>query len=86
MSDTVALGAPDEAILTCLRDHGPEVEPLVASRTGLHLKYARKRCAALLAAGYIEELDAGYYDLAERGARYLSADRPTGQQRPANAD
>ena len=43
----------DLAILEHLREHPPEYVPLVANRTGLHLKLAERRFARLEQAGLI---------------------------------
>lgn len=64
----------DEALLESLRRDGPESCPLLAARIGMHLKYARRRCEELESRGFVRSRDERFYELTERGARYLDGE------------
>lgn len=64
----------DDALLESLRRDGPESCPLLAARIGMHLKYARRRCEELEARGFVRSRDGRFYELTERGERYLDSE------------
>lgn len=62
----------DEAILEELEAGGREYVSFVASRRGLHLKHAERRCRELARRGFLEWSDGSSpCDITPRGSSYL---------------
>lgn len=61
--------------MSFLGDHGAEYPAIVASRTGLYVSLAERRCAFLEDAGYIESVgETAVYRLTDRGNARLAED------------
>lgn len=70
----------DERILDYLREQPPDYVPLVASRLGLPLGYARRRFDTLEEAGLVESVtEEPIYHTTERGECCLAAARDRAQ-------
>lgn len=66
----------DRTILHDLHEEGPDYLPLVASRRGLHVETARRRCEQLVERGYVEKIsEEVVYRITERGVAELEAMR-----------
>ena len=71
-SDFEWLTPVDTAILRDLSATGPDYIPLVANRTGVHLKHVERRCTVLLERGLIEQTtDEVIYRITEEGTHCL---------------
>lgn len=77
----------DAAILQYFAREQPSYVPLAASRLGLDLDYAERRCEKLAAADLIEPVSHEVvYRITERGERHLSAyTEAEGEPRPGHA-
>jgi len=70
--------AVDEAILEELRERRLDYVSLIASRRGIHLKYAERRFRTLERRGFVERTSAEVtYRITAKGERYLEDESPT---------
>lgn len=62
----------DEVIMEDLRERRLDYPPLVASRCGLHVTFAKRRCRELAERGLLERATTeATYRITRRGERYL---------------
>lgn len=76
MEHVLDLQPADERILDYLSERPPDYIPLIASRLGLPLGYARRRFDTLEKAGLVESVtEEPVYSATDRGERCLAAAR-----------